>query len=369
IRVYAQPTAYGGRGKIIVHGVGKQAPITKLNVYVANAKGEETQVNAVPAPLPVDADKPPEGGYFQAFEISLFGGENRVRVVAVNAGGDSEPATAMIRHNGEGDLDQRETLWILAIGVNAYPGAKGIIEAATGNALQYRDLRFAGKDAATFAATAARTMGRSHRKVEARLLVGPQIRDEVPGNVKRYRPTRANILTAIGELATKTSPNDTVVVFMAGHGENWSGGRYHFLPTDFSRTDTRIKGRNVIDWADDVMPVFSRIKGRRLLFLDACNAAASRNRTLLGDANASRFTAFQAASSDQKAWEFAQEGHGAFTYVLIQGLKGVAEARDPARRAVTVYSLGPYVKRVVERRTQGAQTPEFAPQGDFVLAR
>jgi uncharacterized caspase-like protein len=162
--------------------------------------------------------------------------------------------------------------------------------------------------------------------------------------------------------------SDTAVVFMASHGENWAGGHYRLLPTDLVRRREDEIGANVLDWQDDILPILVKIAGRHMLFPDACHAASARNRTLLNEANASSFTAFQAASGDQPSWEFPKEAHGAFTFVLVEGLDGAKDARDPDAHAVTVYSLGPYVKRVVQRRTNGEQTPEFTG-GDFVLAR
>ncbi len=199
-----------------------------------------------------------------------------------------------------------------------------------------------------------------HDAVKATLLVN---------GGKDGEPTRANIVRALEGIAKLSRSTDTVMLFFAGHGENWKGGRYHFLPTDFVRKSRNNIGRNVIDWGKTVQGTITAARGRRLVFVDACRAGTAHfNAKLLGDALADRFVAFAASAANQDAYEFAAEGHGAFTATILAGLKG--KARDPARRAVTVYRLGTYVNETVSARTQGRQTPEYqSGQGNFILAR
>lgn len=337
-------------------------------MLVTNAKGQQTKVTSAPERMPYDAPAALTGESAAAYSVPLYAGVNHIRVVAANAGGDSELAVTDTTHNGEGALDRRGTLYVLAVGVDEY---RGLPHWCGKKENESCDLRYAGSDAAMFAAATAERMGPQHNQAELRLLVGPKVATDIKGervSVRRDLPTRANILAALRDIAARAGANDTAAVFMASHGENWADGHYHLLPTDLVRRREDEIGANVLDWRDDILPIFVKIAGRRMLFLDACHAASARNRTLLNEANASSFTAFQAASGDQPSWKFTKEAHGAFTYVLVEGLGGAKDALDPDAHAVTVYSLGPYVKRVVQRRTNGEQTPEFTGS-DFVLAR
>jgi len=368
IHIWAPRTAFAGHGTIVVYAAASPQPIDRLDVLITNARGQETKVPSVPARMPEGAPPPFPGESAAAYAVPLYSGVNDIRVVASNAGGDSAPAATDTTHNGEGALDRRGTLYVLAVGVDDYPGMP---PSCGEKGRESCDLRYAGADAALFAAATAERMGPQHAQAIVRLLVGPKVAAQITGahvTLSRDLPTRANILSALTDIAARAGASDTTALFMAGHGENWAGGHYHLLPTDLARKDRRELGANVLDWQDDVLPLLVKIAGRRMLFLDACHAASARNRTLLNEANASSFTAFQAASGDQPSWEFAKEAHGAFTYVLVEGLGGAKEATDPDAHAVTVYSLGPYVKRVVQRRTNGEQTPEFTGS-DFVLAR
>jgi WD40 repeat protein len=344
--------AFGGRTVLTVITDANPLPVDELKFSVTGGGGERVvTARAVALPAGVVAQRP-DGSRATAYELPLYGGENTVRVVARNAGGESQSAFAAIRHEGEGALDRRGTLWIVAAGVNTYSGAPGL----------YASLSFAVKDADVFSATAIASMKGSHTKIEATVLIN--------GRGPEREPTRANILAALARVMREAGDNDTVIVFLAGHGENWTGGRYHFLPTDFARTVATDIGQNVIDWEADIQSVLAKSRGRKVLFLDACHAGNAYNRTLLAAADADRFVAFSAAGPDQLANEFDAEGHGAFTWAVIKGLAGHEQASDPLENGVTVYRLGDFLNVEVRRRTQGRQAPEYrSGQGNFVLTR
>jgi len=356
-----EPEAVGGRGVVIVATEKNALPILDTKITVSDGK-QETTVKARPKALPPGTPQPEKDATLRAFEVPLFRGENTVRIVVVNAAGESEKREVAITHNGEGELDTRGTLWVLVVGADKYPGAKNIADHKTGKAFKYPDLKYAGADAAAFAETAVAEMKARHSKTDVTVLVngGPD-----------GEPTRANILAAFARIRANSADSDTIVILLAGHGENWQQGRrFHFLPSDFKRTVMTDIGENVIDWKDDIQPVIAEAKGRKILFLDACYSANAYNKTLLQDADADRFVAFSAAAPGQQAREFDQEGHGAFTYMLIEALKGAKAALDPLENGVTIYKLGDYVNLKVRERTFGKQTPEFrSGQGNFVLTR
>lgn len=133
-----------------------------MALQVAPAGKSETAQSATDAlvevPRPADCGTNstdtacPRESHEAAYDVPLFQGRNTVRVVAKNEGGESQPVTVEVFHNGDGALDQRGTLWILAVGVDDYPYLKTCLS------LQQRpiscNLNFAGADAKDFAATA-----------------------------------------------------------------------------------------------------------------------------------------------------------------------------------------------------------------------
>ena len=56
--------------------------------------------------------------------MPLAKAENKIAVAAVNDTGETV-ASVSVAHEGEGDLDKRGTLYILAIGVDKYPNLPG----------------------------------------------------------------------------------------------------------------------------------------------------------------------------------------------------------------------------------------------------
>jgi len=264
-----------------------------------------------------------------------------VKFFASNGSGDSQKWEYPIFHDGPGDLDQGGTLHILAIGVDQYPGGKPVLG----------DLKFAGLDAMAFAQTAARAMKGHNKDVDVRTLC------QVDGC--SAPPTLTNILKALEHVA-RSDEHDTVVVFLAGHGES-AGGKYFFLPTDFQRlgADAR-NGANALDW-EKVKDALGSARGTKLLFVDACHSGTSFNASLLNDARQQGVIAFSSAKSNEVAWEDSEIQHGLFTYWLIRGLKGEAE---DAEHAVTVYQLGAFLAEKVPeyaaRRRLTRQDPIFA---------
>jgi len=105
-----------------------------------------------------------------------------------------------------------------------------------------------------------------------------------------------------------------------------------------------------------------------LVFIDACQSGGVDSDRLvrsLMETNAFVFTSSRGNELSQERSEF---GHGVFTYSVMQGMKGVADAI--AQGNVTVLSLSGFVMRDVPRITNGAQNPKAYSLGfyDFPMA-
>jgi uncharacterized caspase-like protein len=112
----------------------------------------------------------------------------------------------LLRFLGRSELDKRVTLYVVAIGVDDYSNSRG------------QSLRFAGADARAFGEAMLRHAGPMHERSECLLLArgGDQA------------PTRENIENTM-LLLRKAEPEDTVALFLAGHGAP-DGPNYVFLP-------------------------------------------------------------------------------------------------------------------------------------------
>jgi WD40 repeat protein len=280
----------------------------------------------------------------QAVEVDLREGRNLISVVARTEVGETTSAPTVVVSQVDRLGTREGTLRILAIGIDRYPQAS-----------YPGSLTFAGKDARDFAATAAREMGRRHAGVVSEVLYN--------GAGGRLEPTKANIEAALGRLA-QAGAADTVVLFIAGHGER-QRGQYVVLPTDHRRTRADEPGEGVVAWRT-IRDALSNAAGRRLVFLDTCHAGNAYNDGLSGDTRNLAFVAFTAAQQNGIAKEDRSLGQGRFTYAVRKGLEGEAMEGD----TVEVYDLGRYVSRKVRDLSNGQQQAEFFPgTSNFVLVR
>jgi hypothetical protein len=316
----------------------------------------------------------------QLLDVPLAKGHNEVRVTLTNAIGE-KAETVTIAHEGDGDLDKRGTLYVVAIGVDKYPGL-GNACGASGH--ESCNLSFAGADARALAEAAEKRLAPSHTNVVKRLLVS--------GAGARDSPTVTNILDAI-DLLKQAKETDTVLLFISGHGFN-DGPNYRFLPTNaewadgalrgagsagrgFSPTNAdraggNLRGATVVPW-QVLQEAVETAKGRRILLIDTCHAGNAYNQRLGNAAYHANIIAYTAARFDQTVLEDAKFGHGLFTYAMVEGLAG--KGGLDAKRQISTKELGDYVVKRVDQLAKminGEQEPQYfkgRDAEDYVLAR
>ena len=264
----------------------------------------------------------------------------------------------------------RAEKWALLIGINHYEDANSIA-----------NLGAADNDARELKKTLRSQLGFPDANITLLVSDGDK------------KPTRANILEALGELADHAKPGDTVFVFYSGHGIE-VGGKACLLPHDF-RGKSKFAG---VETALEVAKFTERlgeVKAKALIMVwDMCrndpfakgkSGGAARN-TLTNPkgwgivpAGTARsvdgpvYANFFACSSGETSFEWTDKNRGYFAYFLEQGMKG--EAAD-ASGNITLGGLAKYVQTRVATITKNnegqAQNPfpEFGGAGatDYVLA-
>jgi uncharacterized caspase-like protein len=288
----------------------------------------------------------------------LANGRNVVRIVARSSTDLVGETKLEITQNGEGLLDKRDHLFLIAIGVDKYPSLPKTCGPKQDASC---DLTYAGADAKAFAETAAREMGRQHRHIVKRVLFN--------GAGGDLEPTVGNIMDAL-DVLRETGDSDTVAVFIAGHGFSDPHSGYQFLPTNARRgSHDNLASSTVISWIA-LENAIQSAKGRRLLFIDTCRSGNAYNARLIKDASDGGIVAYSATNMQQDAIELPTLGHGAFTNALIKGLKGAADLAQ--EKEVRLFDLGSYLEREVRKLTNGRQTPDFYKRPgaeNFVLVR
>jgi WD40 repeat protein len=290
--------------------------------------------------------------------VPLARGKNEVRVTLTNAIGEKAEVLTLT-HEGEGALDKRGTLYILAIGVDKYPrlgDTCGILGDKSCN------LTVSGADARSLVAAVEKRLGPAHDKTVKRLLIN--------GAGGKDDPTAANILDAVDTLK-QAEETDTVVLFVAGHGIN-EGPNYRFLATNAEWSGDALRGSTVVPW-QILQEAVEAAKGRRILFIDTCHSGNAYNQRLGNAAYHANIIAYTAARFDQTSREDDTLGHGLFTYAVLEGLEG--KGGIAARRQISTKELADYViKRVEElaKAQNASQEPQYfkgRDAEDYVLAR
>jgi WD40 repeat protein len=311
-------------------------PVTGFDVTV---NGRQVTPRAV-RDLPLTTES-----QIRALNIPLEKGENHIQVTAHNTVGDSVQ-DLLVYLDREGVLDKKGKLFVLAIGVDKYPKFDA-----------YLWLHYAAADARLLLDTLTKKAGPLHTEVRSKLLV-------TGGDTP---PTKANIEDAL-LFFHDAGPDDTVVLFLAGHGEN-EGADYLFMPEDAEEVDAKyFRPSTVVKWSV-LQQALQDAQGIRIMFVDTCHSPGAYNQRLIKDAADANIVVFSATDSATEAQEDANLGHGIFTYALAEGLNGKADLMN--KGAVNITGLFNFVSSEVYDLSKGEQEPTFSAAGvkNFVVAK
>ncbi len=180
--------------------------------------------------------------------------------------------------------------------------------------------------------------------------------------------TRANILHELEDwLPSVTAPSDRVLIYFAGHGFI-SGGSGYLAPYDI---DLHNIAGTAIPMETLGELIGTKIQGKwKVLLTDACHSGAitpetdptQLNHMLLG----MQQSIFSLTASRDREQSFESPdwggGHGIFTYYVVRGLQGAADANGDG--VVTADELAEYVHDNVRQATGGRQNPT-SERGSF----
>jgi len=231
---------------------------------------------------------------------------------------------------------QRE-LYVLALGVTDYDDDS-------------LDLAYPTKDADDLIARFKAEEGGFYQKVNVQRLVDGEV---TPGKLRRARE----------EFLLRAQPEDTILVFAAGHGVRSDSGEYYFL-TPSTTPDDPYDGveRQMLE----SLVTWDRLHAdRRILLLDTCHSGEAFGQGKRGVA----LESFDQAEVDEAAGTglyiiaasseagFAQEmkGNGLFTKALLEGLDGAADINGDG--LVGIDELKSYTTTAVHERSGGRQRP------------
>ncbi len=237
------------------------------------------------------------------YKLPLLPGRNDFAAVAI---GDSpiegEPATAQVVAPA-GAAGPR-TLRVLSVGINSY-------------VLPQLHLGFAAADARSIVDTIRTRQPSDISSVSVQTLFDGAA-------------TAAAINQALTQLEA-ASPDDVVVIYLAGHG-TVAQGQWYFLPADLPAVSLDAVQRYGIS-VDKLQSYLSHVGALRVaIIIDACYSGSAvesisrsiAHRNLYAIGHSLGIDVLAAAEKDNEAPEFPALGHGALTYTLLQGLNGAA---------------------------------------------
>ncbi|MGA3018251.1 MAG: tetratricopeptide repeat protein [Bryobacteraceae bacterium] len=202
------------------------------------------------------------------------------------------------------------------------------------------------------------------------ILISPEGGNFKVENVKVLTGAQATLAAMKSQIDTwlpsVARDDDRVLIYFAGHGFVYRGKGY-LAPSDFKLDQADTTGYPM----DELGAVIgSKIHAKwKILLTDACHSGAispedtqTLNQTL-STLNQSLFS-LTASRDREKSFESPdlQGGHGVFTYYVVKGLEGEADASHDGK--VTADELAEYVHTQVREATRGEQNPT-SDRGSF----
>lgn len=290
-----------------------------------------------------------------AERIPLQEGPNVIAVTAIDR--DNQRATRVLHVTRVVD---RGRIWAVIVGISKYQSV--------------HPLKFADRDAEAFYDYLLTQVGVPRENVT--LLLNEQA-------------TLMNLKRTLGtDLKRKAGEKDTVIIYYAGHGapeaeasaSDDDGLEKYVVPYDADPKDLYTTGLPM----REVETIFQRLASDRVIFInDSCYSGATAGRTfatasrraVVSDSFLSRLASgkgrivLTASKASEVSEEREELGHGVFTYYLLEGLRGPADAdRDGV---ITVDEAYTYVSKRVPEATGQNQHPvkKGEVEGQLILGQ
>ena len=342
---------------ILVTGISASGPQGIVEGYVRDEVGiAELQING--RPVYVNND-----GRFSATTFVPIGG-SVATLTAFNAAGMSTSMAVMLERSEEKQTEfSFQELNPIKRAVTTNENAIAIIVGVGTYANTDADAIYADTDAKVFQDYAKEKLGVPANRIKTL--------------VNDAADERGFLLAVMRWLTRKAEPGQSdVYIFFAGHGlASDDGEKVYLLPYDGA---PELLNKTAI-LLDELFADISAANPRSVtVFLDTCYSGTTRGPDML---IASRpiairakeravpegFTVMTAAAGDQTAKPLEEAKHGMFSYFLMKGMEGDADANQDNQ--ITAGELHAYVQQNVIQQSSGSQTPELQGDADRVLVR
>ncbi|HMJ70568.1 MAG TPA: caspase family protein [Cyclobacteriaceae bacterium] len=325
LKVAIVPSQESGKGELYVRITDEGAGVENLKVY-HNGKSlaiDRTQLQLPNAKQPTTTYKLP---------VTLVGGNNVFSASASNK--DRVEGTSPAAEYVSDHVSRNSVCYLLAVGINQYKNPRMTLTYARPDAQSFIEVM--EKKATLF------------KNLELHTLYDQEA-------------SRGNILKKLDDLSSKIQPEDVFVFYYAGHG-SMVDNQFYFIPTESLRLYDASSLKTEAIEATVLQDKLKNIRAlKQLIIMDACQSGgsvellatrgASEEKAIAQLSRSAGIHVMASAGSDQFATEFAELGHGLFTYLLLKALQGDADGA-PKDGKVTIYELKSYLDDQVPEMTR-----------------
>lgn len=283
---------------------------------------------------------------------------NRIEVRAYNTEEylASQPARVFYLHESN-EITAKPKLFALIVGISDYSGTT-------------LDLQFAAKDALQFSKALQFASEKlfGTREVTVTLL---------NTDSKDRWPTKENIKGAFQRISKLASPQDVMLIYLAGHGTNYGGaeGDFYFLTSDAqngSLNDPIIREQVAIS-SHEFTEYLKWVPAlKQVMIMDACHSgkfaedllarreigSSSEIRALERMKDRTGTYILAGSASDAVSYEASMYGQGLLTYSLLFGMKGAALRENQFIDVMRLFEYAADEVPKLARNIGGIQKPE-----------
>ena len=301
-------------------------PVTTLRLLVDGRPWQGTKGMRVIA-------EPKLGEAQASWQVELPGGKHQLVVLADSA--VSRGASAPLEVTSSGQGLELPNLYVLAMGVSAYPGKLR--------------LQYAASDADLIAAAFTKKTAGVFKKVQVRQL-------------KDRQATRAGMAQGLAWLQKVMTPRDVAVISFSGHGARDDDGNFFLVPVD-----VRVNDPGTLLSGDKFKEALANLPGKVVCLLDACHSGTvaeegpivkpGRPDDLIRDLVNDEYGVVVMCSSlgSEYSMESSETRAGFFTLSIVEGLAGKADLNGDSY--IYIHELNYYAGQRVQQLSGGKQNP------------
>ncbi|WOK09615.1 caspase family protein [Imperialibacter roseus] len=334
VKIAALPADDATKAEVYVKMIDNGGGVSELRLF---HNGKRMSLNTQGLSYPSGKDR----STTYRHTVDLIGGANTFEARAAN-NDNIESAVSNVEVVAD-HSSKSATCHILAVGINKYQNPK-------------MTLNYARPDAESFSSMIDDNGTSLFKEIKLHTLFDDQASKE-------------NIIKKLDELSAVVHPEDVFIFYYAGHG-SMVDNSFYFIPTESLRLyDVSSLKKNAIE-ASELQEHLKSIHAlKQLIVMDACQSGASiellatrgaaEEKAIAQLSRSAGIHVMASAGSEQFATEFAELGHGLFTYLLITGLQGAADGA-PKDGKVTIYELKSFLDDQVPELTQKLKgTPQY----------